>query len=62
LVLRAGVAATIANVAGDLSLPRWFGVRGVAMASCGAHAVFLVALLGLLYARNRRIFVASEAR
>lgn len=61
LVLRAGVFATVANVAGDLLLPRWFGVRGVAMASCAGHAMFLVVLLALLYARDRRLFVASEA-
>jgi putative peptidoglycan lipid II flippase len=62
LVLRAGVVATVANIAGDLSLPRWFGVRGVAMASCAAHALFLIVLLVLLYARDRRLFVAGEAR
>lgn len=61
LVLRAGVAATIANIAADFVLPRWFGVRGVAMAPLVSHSVFLMGLLVLLFAWNRRLFVADDA-
>ncbi len=60
LVLRAGVMATVANLFGDVILPRWWGVRGVAMASCAAHAVFLIGLLALLYMKDRRLFVKAH--
>jgi putative peptidoglycan lipid II flippase len=59
LVLRAGVAATAANIAGDFLLPRWFGVRGVAMAALVGHAVFLVALLALLSRWGRLLKTSS---
>ena len=54
LVLRAGVAAVIANVAGDLLLPRWMGVSGVALASSLGQCVFLAVLLLLLRRVTRR--------
>ncbi|MEO5922583.1 MAG: lipid II flippase MurJ [Bryobacteraceae bacterium] len=60
LILRAGVAAMAANIAGDLLLPRWFGVRGVALASCIAHVVYLAGLLLLLHAREPRLFRRSR--
>jgi putative peptidoglycan lipid II flippase len=56
LILRAGVAAMIANIAGDLLLPRWFGVSGVALASCIAHVVYLTGLSLLLYSKEPRLF------
>jgi peptidoglycan biosynthesis protein MviN/MurJ (putative lipid II flippase) len=62
LILRAGIGATVANMVGDLLLPRWFGVRGVAMAYCAAYAVFLIGLLVLLYLRERRLFLVGESR
>jgi putative peptidoglycan lipid II flippase len=62
LVFRAGVAATVANIVCDFLLPRWFDVRGVAMAAWVGHTVFLVMLVALLYAKDRRLFVAGDAR
>jgi Na+-driven multidrug efflux pump len=56
LILRAGVVAMVANIAGDFLLPRWFGVSGVALASCCGHAVYLLGLLWLLYAKEPRLF------
>jgi putative peptidoglycan lipid II flippase len=56
LILRAGVAAMVANITGDVLLPRWFGVSGVALASWMGHVVYLVGLLGLLYAKEPRLF------
>ncbi len=56
LILRAGVAAMVANIAGDFLFPRWFGVSGVALASCLGHAVYLLGLVGLLYAKEPRLF------
>ena len=56
LILRAGIVATVVNIAGDLVLPSWLGVRGVALASCFGHAVYLFALLLLLYAKEPRLF------
>lgn len=56
LILRAGVVAMLANIAGDFLLPKWYGVSGVALASCIGHAVFLVGLVGLLYLKEPRLF------
>ncbi len=56
LILRAGVAAMAANIAGDLLLPRWFGVSGVALSSCIAHIVYLAGLLLLLFVKEPRLF------
>ncbi|MEI9811451.1 MAG: lipid II flippase MurJ [Acidobacteriota bacterium] len=61
LILRAGVAATAVNIAGDLLLPHWWGVRGVALASFAGHAIYLLGLLVLLYLKERRVFFAAEA-
>lgn len=56
LILRAGAAAVIVNVAGDLLLPRWMGVRGIALASGSGVVVYLIVLAALLYAREPRLF------
>jgi Na+-driven multidrug efflux pump len=61
LILQAGVAAMAANLGGDLLLPRWMGVSGVALASCIAHVVYLTALLLLLYRREPRLFRREPA-
>jgi putative peptidoglycan lipid II flippase len=61
LILRAGVAAMIVNIAGDLLLPRWLGVRGVALSSCIAYAVYLGGLLLLLNAKEPRLFRRASA-
>ncbi|MEO8099393.1 MAG: lipid II flippase MurJ [Acidobacteriota bacterium] len=62
LILRAGVAAMVANVVGDMTLPRIMGVRGVALAAAIAQAVFLIGLLALLYAKEPRLFRRAEGR
>jgi putative peptidoglycan lipid II flippase len=56
LILRAGIVAMLANIAGDFLLPRWFGVSGVALASCIGHVVYLFGLLWLLYLKEPRLF------
>ena len=61
LILQAGVAAMCTNIAGDLLLPRWMGVKGVALASCSAYAVYLAGLLFLLYRHEPRLFRRSTA-
>lgn len=48
LVLKAGIAAVVTNVTGDLLLPRWMGVGGIALASSLGHCACLVVLLLLL--------------
>jgi len=61
LILKAGIAAMAANIAGDLLLPRWYGVSGVALASCIAHIVYLAGLLILLYRQEPRLFRRATA-
>lgn len=56
LILRAGVAAMAANIAGDFLLPQWFGVSGVALASFSGYTVYLTGLLILLYRKEPRLF------
>jgi putative peptidoglycan lipid II flippase len=56
LILRAGVAAMVVNIAGDFLLPRWFGVSGVALASCAGYAVYVVGLVWLLWMKEPRLF------
>jgi hypothetical protein len=46
------------NIIGDLLLPRWLGVGGIALSSGLAHATFLAALTALLYVREPRLFRA----
>jgi putative peptidoglycan lipid II flippase len=57
LVLQAGLAAMVCNIAGDLLLPRWWGVAGISLASCIGHAVFLLVLTGLLCRRFPRVLL-----
>jgi putative peptidoglycan lipid II flippase len=56
LILQAGVAAVFTNIAGDLLLPRWFGVGGVALASASGQCVFLAVLIVLLWRHKPQLF------
>ncbi|MEP6963559.1 MAG: hypothetical protein ABI995_15875, partial [Acidobacteriota bacterium] len=62
LILRAGVAAMAANIVGDILLPRFMGVSGVALAAALGQAVFLIGLVALLYLKEPRLFRAAEGR
>ena len=61
LILQAGIASMCCNVAGDLLLPRWMGVSGVALSSFIAYTVYLAGLLLLLYHREPRLFRRESA-
>ena len=56
MILRAGFLGMLVNIAGDLLLPRWIGVAGIALASTLAHSVFMAVLIILLYWKEPRLF------
>ncbi|MFM2125156.1 MAG: Lipid flippase MurJ, partial [Acidobacteriota bacterium] len=61
MILRAGFLGMLVNIAGDLLLPRWMGVAGIALSSTLAHVVFMAVLVILLYWREPRLFRSVTA-